>query len=227
MGMAEIGSFAALYLEQVGADRPLAGVAHPLAFHAWPVSTFMRHVGAVPSTRAACAAALGAGVPVLIFPGGDHEAFRPVWQAYRVDFGGRVGFLRVAREARVPIVPLGIRGSHFTMPILWRSRILPWLFVVPRLVGVKRLPLTLLAALGAAALIAFLPVALPWRIVAAWAWAASPFTLLSWVPWTIRMRIGEPIPPEALFGEDGGDEELRRGLVRVESAVQALVRERG
>jgi 1-acyl-sn-glycerol-3-phosphate acyltransferase len=55
---------------------------------------------------------------VLIFPGGDHEAFRPVWQAYRVDMANRKGFLRIARRAWVPIVPLGIRGSQFALPIL-------------------------------------------------------------------------------------------------------------
>ncbi len=223
MGISEIGSFAALYAEQVGEQRALAGVAHPIAFYLWPISVFMRHVGAIPSTRTACASALAAGVPILIFPGGDHEAMRPLWQANRVDFDGRVGFLRMAREAGVPIVPMGIRGSHFTVPILWRSRILPSVFVLPRLVGVKRWPLSLLAVLGGAAIVAFVPAALPWRIGAAWAWVASPLTLVPWVPWTIRMRVGEPIGPEQLFGEGGGDEELERALARVESAVQALV----
>jgi 1-acyl-sn-glycerol-3-phosphate acyltransferase len=223
VGVAEIGCFAALYVEQAGAHRPLAGVAHPLGFYGWPVSAFLRHVGAVPSTRAACAAAVAAGVPMLIFPGGDHEAFRPIWQANRVDFAGRVGFLRLAREARIPIVPLGIRGSHYTVPLLWRSRILAWLFVWPRLLGVKRWPLSLLGVLGAAAIVAFVPGALAWKIGAAWAWAGSPLALVSWIPWTIRMRIGTPIGPEELFGEAGGDEELRAALARVESAVQALV----
>lgn len=223
IAVAEVGSFAALYVEQVGEHRPLAGVAHPIAFHLWPVSTFLRQAGAVPSTRAACAATLAAGIPILIFPGGDHEAMRPIWQANRVDFGGRVGFLRLAREARVPIVPLGIHGSHYTAPILWRLRVLPWLFVVPGLAGFRRWPLTALAVMGGAAIGAFLPASLPWKMVAAGAFAQSPFALLPWVPWTVRMRIGEPIPPEALFGEGGGDEELRQALARVEAAVQALV----
>jgi 1-acyl-sn-glycerol-3-phosphate acyltransferase len=223
IAVAEVGSFAALYVEQVGVERPLAGVAHPIAFHLWPVSTFLRHAGAIPSTRAACKAVLDAGVPILIFPGGDHEAMRPVWEANRVDFGGRVGFLRLAREAGVPIVPLGIQGSHYTAPILWRSRVLPWLFVVPGLVGFKRWPLTALGVMGGAAIGAFLPASVPWKIVAAGAFAQSPFALLPWVPWTVRMRIGEPIAPEALFGEEGGEDELRRALAQVEAAVQALV----
>jgi 1-acyl-sn-glycerol-3-phosphate acyltransferase len=222
IGISEIACFAALYLEQVGADRPLSGVAHPIAFHLWPISVFMRHAGAVPSTRAACASALAAGIPILIFPGGDHEATRPIWQAYKVDFAGRVGFLKLARAAGVPIVPLGIRGSAFSMPILWRSKVLPWLLIVPRLAGTRRWPLTLLSAAGATAILAYLPASLPVRVAAAWAWAGSPLTLLPYVPSTIRMRIGPPIPPEALF-EDGGDEALPRALARVEGAVRGLV----
>src|SRR5262245_51810452 len=81
---AEILSFAALYLEQVGEDRPLAAFAHPFMFHLWPPAWFLRGVGAIPTTFARGRATLAAGVPILVFPGGDHEAFRPVWEAYKV-----------------------------------------------------------------------------------------------------------------------------------------------
>jgi 1-acyl-sn-glycerol-3-phosphate acyltransferase len=162
----------------------------------------------------------------LIFPGGDHEAFRSIFQANTVDFGGRVGFLRIARDAGVPIVPMGIRGSHFTAPILWQSRaVLPTLLVTPRLLGVKRYPLTVLAVLGIAAVMAFLPVSLPWRILVAWTWFASVLPpLAAWVPWAIRFRIGKPLPPEELFA-GGGDPEktLRAALIRVQGEVAALV----
>src|SRR4051812_33312364 len=58
---AEVISFAALYLKQVGADRPLAGFAHPGGFYIWPASAFLKAVGAIPSTRAAAEATLAAG----------------------------------------------------------------------------------------------------------------------------------------------------------------------
>ena len=32
-----------------------------------------------------------AGAAVLVFPGGDHEVFRPSWDQGKVDFGGRKG----------------------------------------------------------------------------------------------------------------------------------------
>lgn len=223
LALAEIFCFISLYLEHVGAHRPLAGFAHPFGFHVWPLSAALRAVGAIPSSYAAAKSALAAGVPILVFPGGDHESCRPVWQAHRVDFNGRVGFLRMAREANIPIVPMGIRGSHFTAPILWRSRLLPYLLITPRLAGLKRYGLSLLGLAGALLLLFGTTWWWPLRVLAASIWAASPLAMVPWIPWTIRFRIGAPIPTEALFGDDATDEALPGALARVQGEVQALV----
>lgn len=221
----ELLSLAALWLERFGVGRRLAGLAHPFGFNFWPIAPMLRGLGAVPSTYEVAAKVLGEGIPIVIFPGGDLEATRPVWQAHRVDFGGRRGFLRIARAAGVPIVPMGIRGSHFSVPILWRSRhILPWLFVVPRLYGIKRFPLTLLGLAGAVVIV-LLTAGLPWplRLALAWALFVTPIPFLPWVPSTIRMRIGEPIAAEELFPAGRGDEALADAYARVVGAVQRLV----
>lgn len=222
LGAAEIFAFVVLYLRHVGAERPLAAFAHPAGFKIFPLSRVMRAIGAVPSTYAAAAQALSAGVPLLVFPGGDHETCRPLWQAHRVDFGGRVGFARIAREAGVPVVPMGIRGGHFTAPILVRSRALATLLVMPRLLGPKRWAVSLLGLLGAAAIVAWGPASWPLRALLVWLWLGSPLTFVPWVPWTLRFRIGAPIPAARLF-RDRSDEELARAATTVQAAVQALV----
>lgn len=222
LGISEIGSFAALFLERFGTSKPLAGFAHPFGFRIWPFRRFMRGLGAVPSTYEDAERALAAGVALLVFPGGDHEAARPVWRANRVDFGGRKGFLKIARKAGVPIVPMGIQGSHYTAPVLWRSDwLLAHLMVAPRLLGVRRYPVTLSAVLLSAAALAAFPALGALRFAVVWAIFASPLGLLPWVPWTVRMRIGAPIAATELF--DGADDELERALARVEGHVQALV----
>jgi 1-acyl-sn-glycerol-3-phosphate acyltransferase len=223
LGIAEILSFVALYLREVGPDRPLAGFAHPFAFRVFPVSTAFRHLGVIPSTYEHAHAALAAGVPVLCFPGGDHETMRPMWQAHRVDFGGRVGFLRIARDAKVPVVPLGIRGGHFTAPVLLRSRALATLLVAPRIIGSKRWGLSLLGLIGAGLVLSLLPASWPVRVVLTWLWLGSPLAFLAWIPWTLRLRLGPALAPAELFDGDGTDDELRRALSRVQAAVQALV----
>jgi 1-acyl-sn-glycerol-3-phosphate acyltransferase len=224
-GFPEIGSLMALYAHTFGTSRPLAGFAHPLSFSVWPVAGLYRSIGTIPSTYEAAETALKRGVPICVLPGGDHEALRPFWQFDRVDFGGRVGFLRIAQKASVPIVPLGFR-SMTALPV-GRSRLLSYLCVWPRVVGVKRWSLSVSGLLVGALILCFLPIAWPFRAIVAALWLASPFALFPCLPATIRIRIGPPIPPEALFGdaEAGEPDEaiLRRALARVESAIQAQV----
>jgi len=227
MGNAEIMSLIVCYLDQLGLSRPLAPMVHPLSLNAWPQGGWMKALGAIPSTYEAGQATLSHGVPLLVFPGGDHEAMRPVWQANRVDFAGRNGFLKIARGAGVPIVPLGIRGSHYTAPVIYRAgRVLPRLLVLPRLAGFsKRFPLALSSVIVASGLAALaIASLLPWWLALALAWlfAASPLASLPWIPWSIRMRVGEPISAAELF-PDATDVTLARACERVQGAVQALV----
>ncbi len=226
VGVSEIAAFITCWLEHVGEARPLTGMAHPFGFHVWPISTFMRHMGAIPSTYEAALDALASDIPVLVFPGGDWEASRPIWQANEVQFKGRKGFLRVAQRAGVPIVPLGIRGSVFSAPLLLRSQLLSWVLVLPRLLGVTVFPVSVLGVVGVVAIALNTATLGPgWTALIVWLWLASPFTLLPWVPVTIRMTIGEPIPHAELFGdaEAANDAELTLAYARVTSALQRIV----
>lgn len=227
LGTAEFAALAAAYARRFGSSRPLAGFAHATSFGWWPLSWVFRQIGAIPSTYEAAADALARGVPVALFPGGDHEGFRPFWQASRVDFGGRLGFLRIARRAWVPVVPMGIAGV--TAPLLMGSKLLAFLFVWPRLAGVKRYGLSVAALIGAAAILLLLPVGAVWRALLAWCWMGSPLALASWFPARITIRIGQPLRPEDLFGDRSSPEDdvaLALALERVEAAVQAVL-ERG
>ncbi|MDB4943573.1 MAG: phospholipid/glycerol acyltransferase [Labilithrix sp.] len=223
VGLGEFGSFAALWAERFGAARPLAGFAHAFAFGVWPLPWLFAQIGAIPSTYDAAERALRQEVPIVVFPGGDHEAFRPVTRAGVVDFAGRLGFLRIARKTGSPIVPMAFRG--YGAPFLHRSRLLTYLFVWPWLCGIKRYGLSVLAVLGAAAILVLVPLAWPWRLLLAYAFAASPVALLPVWPATLRIVIGAPLAPEALFelSHDASEEALlRAALARVERAVQAL-----
>lgn len=225
LGLAELSSFAALYLREVGPERPLAGFAHPRAFGMWPTSVIHPALGVVPSTYAAAEATLAMDVPLLVLPGGDHETMRPITPADQVDLGGRVGFLRIARRAGVPIVPLGIRGSHYTAPILWRSKLLATLLVLPRWVfGVKRWGLSLLAVLGAIGL-ALLPLGAPLRLLLIWLWLGSPLVFLPIVPWRLRFAVGAPMALAWSADPMAEDTEVARALPRVQAELQRLVDE--
>ncbi len=220
--LSEILSLVTLYLGPLRGLR-VAALAHPFAFHLWPLPMIMRALGTVPATYEAAQAALADGASVLVFPGGDYEASRPFWQADVVDFNRRKGFLKIARAAGVPIIPLGVTNSHWSVPTLWRSTfVLPWLFVLPRLFDIKRFPLTLLSVLGAAAILFFVPTRYGWAIAIGltWLWMSSPFTLFPIVPVTVRFTIGQPIANEVLFAND----DLDAAYDHVVGEVQRLVR---
>jgi 1-acyl-sn-glycerol-3-phosphate acyltransferase len=224
VGAAEIACIATLWMQHFGTSRPLAGFALPLGFVVWPLSAVHRAIGTVPSTYAAARAALAQGVPLLVFPGGDHESLKPIWQNHRVDFAGRVGFLRIALESGVPIVPLGVRNGAWTAPILLRSRWLSTLLVLPRLMGVKRWGLSLLGVLVATLLALTLPLGPLGTGLALWLWLGSPFIFLPVVPATLRLRIGPPLTLEELFSDGPGEEALPAARARVEQALEALIR---
>lgn len=225
VGTSEVFALIVTWMAQFGTARPLTAMAHPFAFVVWPLTIFMRHMGAIPSTYAAAEKALGEGIPVLVFPGGDWEASRPFWYANQVQFNGRKGFLRIARKMGVPIVPLGIRGSIYTAPMVWRARWLSWVLVLPRLLGVRVFPVSLLGVLGVAAVWIFgQPLGVAWMIGLSWAWIACPLSLLPWIPATIRLKIGDPIPHRVLFPEStANDEQLEDAYERVVAAVQSLI----
>lgn len=224
LGIAEIMALIVCLLDRFGTSLRIAPMVHPLALKAWPTGLWLRRLGAICSTYEDAEAALAEGISVLVFPGGDHEAMRPLWQVNRVDWAGRQGFLRIARAAHVPIVPLGIRGSHYTAPILYRSgHWLPRLLVLPWLMGSrKRYAITLAGGLGVIALFAFGPVWTWWLTgVLALLVIATPISHLPWIPWTIRMHIGPAIAPEQLFTSS---DDLMAAYERVRTAVEVQVR---
>ncbi len=220
VGLAEILCIGGLFAEAFGGTRRIAGFVHPINYTN-PFTTWIQdQVGSIPSTYTAAESALSSGVSLLVFPGGDHETLRPIWQANRVDFNRRKGFLKIARRAGVPIVPMGISGSHWTSPILVRGKGLAWALGLPRLMGLKRWGVSLLAALLCVA-VACSSLDWAWKLVLAWAALASPIGFVPFVPAKIRIRLGPALVPADLFRDD--DPELNNAYDRVVGAVQAQV----
>jgi 1-acyl-sn-glycerol-3-phosphate acyltransferase len=124
--------FAAWYRER-GLDDALIGLAFDAAFGVPGFETLMRKIGEVPASRANASRALDAGHTVLVYPGGDHECFRPWADRNRVDLNGRMGFIELALRKRVPVVPVVSHGGHHSTVILTRGE---WL---GRLLGMERI----------------------------------------------------------------------------------------
>ena len=102
-----------------GVERRYNQLAHNLVL-ASPLGPFLRRFGTVAASHENARRALESGAAVLVFPGGDWEVHRPSWHGSRIDFAGRRGFIRLAIDQGVPIVPVVTIGGQETA--LWLSR---------------------------------------------------------------------------------------------------------
>jgi 1-acyl-sn-glycerol-3-phosphate acyltransferase len=68
---------------------------------------------------------------------------RPSWESAKVDFGGRRGFIRLAQERGVPLVPVVAIGGQETALFLSRGERLAKLFGLDRMFRLKVLPISL------------------------------------------------------------------------------------
>jgi 1-acyl-sn-glycerol-3-phosphate acyltransferase len=115
----------------------------------------MVQAGSVVGTPENCAQLFERGECVMVFPEGARGAIKPYSQAYQLQRFG-LGFMRMALEYDVPILPVGIVGSEESNPGLYDSKLLA------RLLGAPGFPITAtfpwLGPLG------FLPLPVKFRI---------------------------------------------------------------
>ena len=130
-----------------GVERRFHQLAHNLVL-SMPGLGSLRKYGAVAASPENAARALQAGAAVLVYPGGDHEAHRPTWEGNTVNFAGRRGFVRLALEHDVPIVPVVAIGGQETALFLGRGEGLARLLMLDRLFRLKVLPLSVAAPWG-------------------------------------------------------------------------------
>ena len=112
--------FAPAFYKKFGYDRPMYTLAHYGVFLG-PFDGWLRRLGAIEASRANAAEALHSGAVVLVFPGGDYDAYRPTFSENIIDFHGRTGYVRTALEAGVPIVPVVSIGGQQTQLFLTRG----------------------------------------------------------------------------------------------------------
>lgn len=186
-----------------GYDRALYTLAHYGVFFT-PFRAQLGRLGVIHASREAASEALRSGAVVLVFPGGDYDAFRPTLRQNVIDFDGRTGYVRTAMEDGVPIVPAVSIGGQETQLFVARG---DWL---ARRLGLKRMRMEILpVAIGFPfGLTAFFPANLP-------------------LPTKIVYQVLEPIDIAAQFGKDADVHEVDAHVRSVmQSALDRLGRER-
>ena len=140
--------FTLAFCSYFGVERPFYQLAHNLVA-IYPMLGWLRKFGTVAASPENARLALESGAAVLVYPGGDYEVYRPSWQRHVVDLGGRTGFVRLARQTGVPIVPVASVGGQETALFLGRAQWLARLLMLDKVLRLKSVPIS---------------VALPWGV---------------------------------------------------------------
>jgi 1-acyl-sn-glycerol-3-phosphate acyltransferase len=134
--------FTVAFSAHFGVERRLHPLVHNLVL-ALPLPFDMAKFGCVSASHDNADLAFERDAAVLVYPGGDWETHRPSWQSGRIDFAGRKGFVQLALDADVPIVPLVSLGGQETALFLTRGERLAEVFQLDRLFRLKVLPISI------------------------------------------------------------------------------------
>jgi 1-acyl-sn-glycerol-3-phosphate acyltransferase len=197
--------FTLAFYAYFGVERPFYQLAHNLVL-SMPGLSFLRKFGTVAASPENAERALDEGAALLVYPGGDYEVHRPVWESAKVDFGGRKGFIRLALQHDVPIVPVVAIGGQETSLFLSRGETLAKLLMLDKLFRLKVLPISISAP-----------------------WGLNVGDMLGHLPLPAKIVV-EALPPIRLREEFGDkpdlDEVYTEVLARMQAALDALAAER-
>lgn len=129
------------FFDRFGVERPLYVLAHDILFLG-PLAGYFRRAGLVRTSREAAAEVLRSGAVTIVFPGGDHDVYRPTRERNRIDFAGRTGYVRTALEAGVPLVPIVSIGGQETQLYLARGERIANVVGIQKLVHSKYWPVS-------------------------------------------------------------------------------------
>src|SRR4051794_30842564 len=197
--------FTLAFATYFGVERRFFQLAHNLVL-AMPGLGTLRKYGTVAASHSNARKALETGAALLVYPGGDYEVHRPSWDSAKVDFNGRKGWIRLALDNDVPVVPLVSIGGQETALFLSRGERLARLLRLDKMFRLKVLPISL---------------AIPWGL--------NIGDMLShWpLPAKISMRVLDPIDLRKEFGrEPDHDEVYQEVLGRMQGTLDQLQRER-
>jgi len=107
------------WLHQFGPERPIYALMDTRMWQAMPVvARLAAHLGAIRATPRMARKALESGASLGIYPGGVKDVFRPYALRHRICLNGHTGFIKLALEHKLPIVPMISHGAHETLIVL-------------------------------------------------------------------------------------------------------------
>ena len=102
-----------------GTDRLAYALMEPKIWQVFPpLARLATQVGTIQPHPNLAREALRRGAALLIYPGGAKDVFRPYYLRHSIYFHGHQGFIKLALQEEVPIVPFISYGAHSTLIVL-------------------------------------------------------------------------------------------------------------
>ena len=181
----------------LGVDHPLYALAHDFAMRQFkPFGALVQRGGGIAAGHANAERVFARGGQVLVYPGGELDAFRRYDKRHDVVLLPRTGFARLAQKANVPVIPVVASGAHESAIILSEGKRIARFLGLPRRVRACTFPIAL---------------SLPWGI------SVGPWLPYFPLPWQIKLRF---LP--AMFAEKG--ESPVELATRIESTMRKTMR---
>ena len=200
----DVPVFATGFYEKFGYDRPVYTLSHDVIFTG-PTADFFIKTGFIRANHENADEALRSGGIVVVFPGGDYDVYRPTLSENKIDFDGRVGYVKAALNAGVPIVPAVAIGGQESQLYLSRGEWLAKTLRLDKLMRSKIMPLSFGFPFGFSAVV---PVNVP-------------------LPTKIVMQVLPPVDIIAEFGENPDVDEVDAHVRHVmQEALDELAKER-
>jgi 1-acyl-sn-glycerol-3-phosphate acyltransferase len=141
-------AFGFAWFRHFGRDRTARGTAHDFLTSAPGIGDYLGKIGVIPASPEGISAALSQGEDVILYPGGDLDSLRPWWKRDEVVFGGRKGWIRMALDAQVPIVPVANVGASDTLFVITDGERIARTLRLDKLLRAKTFPLGIGFPLG-------------------------------------------------------------------------------
>ena len=186
-----------------GESDPLFFLAHDAMLKIPVLRNVLLKFGCVRASKDNSLKIFDAGCKLVVFPGGNYEAFRKYSRRNTVDFGGHKGFARLAVQTDVPVVPMLSIGGHETFFVLCRGERLAKLTRADKILRSRSFPVAL---------------ALPWGIM------FGPFFHFP-LPARCTVEFGEPFLPSDIVAHHDKDEKVDTVYDEAVSRIQLMMDE--
>ena len=140
-----IESHSSLFIiqEKLAEESTVYGFTHPSIFRIPIMKQYFEWIGAVPATYPVAEEVFKNNDSLMIFPGGNAQALRSIWDYKNNSFRSTHGWAKIAIKYNVPVIPITFKGSHFTNPVLFSSEWFSKILLLPWILGIRVMPFSI------------------------------------------------------------------------------------